>query len=69
MKNFGSLYSQYYDLLYSDKDYTSEINNRSVVETRIIKGQEILNSWTDEDFINKINNILQEYKILRDCWK
>lgn len=26
MSSFGSLYSQYYDLLYSDKDYVGEVN-------------------------------------------
>ena len=26
MNQFGDLYSQYYDLLYSDKDYISEVN-------------------------------------------
>ena len=26
MSQFGDLYSQYYDLLYSDKDYTSEVD-------------------------------------------
>ena len=26
MKQFGNLYSQYYDLMYNDKDYTKEVN-------------------------------------------
>ena len=26
MKQFGNIYSQYYDLLYSDKDYAGEVD-------------------------------------------
>lgn len=45
------------------------LEDNSIVTDKILLGQNIINSWTDKDFLNGIYNILDEYKILRECWK
>lgn len=45
------------------------LKDNSIVTDKILLGQNIINSWTDKDFLNGIYNILDEYKILRECWK
>lgn len=45
------------------------LENKNIVTDKILMGQSIINSWTDKDFLNGIYNILDEYKILRECWK
>lgn len=45
------------------------LNDKNIVNQKILLGQEIINSWTEEDFLNCIYTILDEYKILRECWE
>lgn len=45
------------------------LEDNNIVTDKILLGQNIINSWTDKDFLNGIYNILDEYKILRECWK
>ncbi|QKF68404.1 glycosyltransferase, family 1 [Arcobacter venerupis] len=45
------------------------LEDNSIVTDKILLGQNIINSWTEKDFLNGIYNILDEYKILRECWK
>lgn len=45
------------------------LNNKDIVNQKIALGQQIINSWTEEDFLNCIYTILDEYKILRECWE
>lgn len=43
MKQFGDLYSQYYDLLYQDKDYQAEVNYvTSLIQNNLLEAQTIL---------------------------
>jgi SAM-dependent methyltransferase len=43
MSQFGNLYSQYYDLLYSDKNYISEVDYiDSIIKSNIINAKTIL---------------------------
>lgn len=45
------------------------MKDKDIVSKKILLGQDIINSWTNEDFLNTIYNILDEYKVLRECWK
>lgn len=45
------------------------MKDKNIVNKKILLGQDIINSWTDKDFLNGIYNILDEYKILRECWE
>lgn len=45
------------------------LKDNSIVTDKKLLGQNIINSWTEKDFLNGIYNILDEYKILRECWK
>ena len=47
MDQFGDIYSQYYDLLYSDKDYDAEVD---YIDTLIRKN---INEGTFDEFHNK----------------
>lgn len=45
------------------------MKDEDIVNKKILLGQDIINSWTNEDFLNTIYNILNEYKVLRECWE
>lgn len=45
------------------------LKDKNIVNKKILLGQDIINSWTNEDFLNSIYTILDEYKVLRECWK
>ncbi len=45
------------------------LNDKNIVNQKILLGQQIINSWTEEDFLNSIYTILDEYKTLRECWE
>ena len=45
------------------------MKDKDIVNKKILLGQDIINSWTNEDFLNTIYNILDEYKVLRECWE
>lgn len=45
------------------------LNDKNIVNEKILLGNQIINSWTEEDFLNCIYTILDEYKILRECWE
>ena len=45
------------------------LNDKNIVNEKILLGNQIINSWTDKDFLNCIYAILNEYKILRECWE
>ncbi|MDY0327059.1 MAG: glycosyltransferase family 1 protein [Arcobacteraceae bacterium] len=45
------------------------INDKETVNNKVNLGYEIINSWTESDFINVIYNILNEYKTIRECWR
>jgi len=44
-------------------------NNESIVKDKIIKGKEILDNWNDKDFYNKLLEIFNEYKYIRESWR
>ena len=45
------------------------MKDKNIVNKKILLGRDIINSWTNEDFLNSIYNILDEYKVLRECWE
>jgi len=45
------------------------INDKETVNNKVNLGYEIINSWTESDFINVIYHILNEYKTIRECWR
>lgn len=45
------------------------LKNDAVVREKVILGKNIINSWTDEDFLDVIFDILNEYKMIRECWE
>ena len=56
MEHFGDIYSQYYDLLYQDKDYAREVNyvdnliaKMQIINTRRNFGKETLYKLTLQD--------------------
>lgn len=45
------------------------INDKETVNNKVNLGYEVINSWTESDFINVIYHILNEYKTIRECWR
>lgn len=43
-------------------------SDESIVRKKIKLGNNIISSWSDDDFISVIFNILKDYKTLRECW-
>lgn len=44
-------------------------SDNKIVEDKIIKGKQILKNWNDKNFYNKLLEIFNEYKNIRDAWK
>jgi glycosyltransferase involved in cell wall biosynthesis len=45
------------------------LNKDPIVNEKIKNGSNIINSWTEEDFIKIVLDILNEYAIIRECWE
>ncbi|MBT3393559.1 MAG: glycosyltransferase family 4 protein [Waddliaceae bacterium] len=43
--------------------------DKKVVEKKKALGKKILSQWSEEDFSRVIINIIEDYRILRECWQ
>lgn len=44
------------------------LNNPDKVKNKINAGEEILQKWTPNDFKNRLENIFDDFKSIRECW-
>ena len=38
------------------------------VQRKILQGRKVLNSWKEDDFLNGISNIFNDFEYIRECW-
>ena len=47
----------------------SIMNNKELVDEKILNGVNLLKKWNDEDFYHKLSEIFGEYKYISNTWK
>lgn len=46
----------------------TRFNNPDEVQIKILRGRQLINSWTEEDFANGVKSIFDDFSYIRECW-